>query len=148
MIVGRQILALASCFAALACAGNDRQEVLVTSEENVDRLVRREATLQARAAKKNLECCARHESGDPACEIKRVPPVYPKDALRRGVQGLVKVRYSVGEDGRVDTAEVIQASPPRVFEQAALRSVYGWQFCPGENRVGREALLPFRLGRP
>jgi len=69
----------------------------------------------------------------PASELKRtryMPPEYPKEALKRGVGGEVRVRFSVDADGKVKSAEVVNASPADVFDRAALDAVRRWRFKP------------------
>jgi periplasmic protein TonB len=69
----------------------------------------------------------------PTGELKRtryVPPDYPKDALKRGVGGEVRVRFSVDADGKVKSAEVVSSNPVEVFNRAALDAVRRWRFKP------------------
>jgi protein TonB len=61
-----------------------------------------------------------------------VEPVYPKDALEKGLRGDVRVRITVDTDGHVRDAEVISSSPPGVFEKSALTAVRRWRFRPIE----------------
>ena len=69
----------------------------------------------------------------PPGELKRtryVPPEYPKDALKRGIGGEVRVRFTLDADGKVKSAEVVNASPAEVFDRAALDAVRRWRFKP------------------
>jgi protein TonB len=66
-------------------------------------------------------------------EVKRtryVPPEYPKDALKRRIGGEVRVRITLGEDGRVKSAEILSSSPADVFDRVALDAVRRWRFKP------------------
>lgn len=58
------------------------------------------------------------------------PPRYPMDALRAGTSGQVVVEISIGGDGDVTNARVVQSTPPRVFDRAALTAVKRWKFEP------------------
>ncbi|PZP63743.1 MAG: energy transducer TonB [Pseudoxanthomonas spadix] len=58
------------------------------------------------------------------------PPRYPMDALRAGTSGQVVVEITIGGDGDVTNARVVQATPPRVFDRAALTAVKRWKFEP------------------
>ncbi len=60
-------------------------------------------------------------------------PVYPTDAKRRDMEGFVKVAFVVTDMGKVRDAQVIDADPKGVFNNAALRSVRQWRFSPGEK---------------
>jgi protein TonB len=69
----------------------------------------------------------------PPSELKRtryVPPEYPKDALKRGIGGEVRVRITLDADGKVKSAAVVNASPADVFDRAALDAVRRWRFKP------------------
>jgi TonB family protein len=69
----------------------------------------------------------------PPGELKRtryVPPDYPKDALKRGIGGEVRVRITVDADGKVKSTEVMNSSPAGVFDRAALDAVRRWRFKP------------------
>ena len=69
----------------------------------------------------------------PPGELKRtryVPPEYPKDALKRGLGGEVRVRFALDAEGKVKSAEVVHASPADVFDRAALDAVRRWRFKP------------------
>jgi protein TonB len=59
-----------------------------------------------------------------------VEPVYPGDALQKGVRGEVRLRITVDTEGRVKHAEVISSSPSGVFEESALAAVRRWRFKP------------------
>jgi protein TonB len=59
-----------------------------------------------------------------------VAPTYPAQALARGQSGEVRVRVTVDTDGRVTDVLVLSASPPGVFDQAAVKAVRKWRFEP------------------
>jgi protein TonB len=66
-------------------------------------------------------------------DLKRtryMPPEYPKDALKRGLGGEVRVRFTLDADGKVKSAEVVNSSPAEVFDRAALDAVRRWRFKP------------------
>ena len=82
--------------------------------------------------------------------LVRFPPRYPLRASRRGVEGWVRVEFTVTEEGRVEDAEVVEAEPPDVFDRAALEAIRKWRCEPrrvdGSN-VSRRAVqrLEFKL---
>lgn len=69
------------------------------------------------------------------------PPRYPMDALRANTSGQVVVEISIGGDGEVTDARVVQATPARVFDRAALTAVKRWKFEPtGANSTTRRTI--------
>lgn len=64
--------------------------------------------------------------------ISRTPPSYPLGALRRRQQGFVIAEFTVSPDGTVSQAsiEIVESSPPDIFDQAVLRSLSRWRFQP------------------
>jgi protein TonB len=71
------------------------------------------------------------QSGDgDVVPISTVAAQYPRDALMKGIEGQVTVRFTITALGTVRDAQVIDARPPRVFDQAALRAIARWKFKP------------------
>ena len=62
--------------------------------------------------------------------LVRINPQYPRNELLAGVEGWVKVRFTVEPDGSVSSPIVIQSKPPRVIDTAALRAIKKWKFKP------------------
>jgi len=60
--------------------------------------------------------------------ITDVKPVYPADAMAKGVRGIVVVDITVDGSGRVSNAQVVRSIPE--LDQAALDAVRGWVFEP------------------
>lgn len=78
-------------------------------------------------------------------EGKQPSPVYPPRALREGQEGTVRVRFSVGENGRVVAAEALTPSPWPLLNQEAVRVVRErWRFQPGSVRL-YEVSIHFQL---
>ncbi|HSQ69421.1 MAG TPA: energy transducer TonB, partial [Steroidobacteraceae bacterium] len=57
-------------------------------------------------------------------------PVYPPQALRGGVEGWVKLEFTVTETGAVGDVLVLDSQPAGVFERAAIDAVASWRFRP------------------
>lgn len=85
-------------------------------------------------------------AAQPALRTVSVPPVlryYPESLRRRGIEGQVVVRVTVGARGRVVDAQVATSSGYIALDSAALRMVRDTRFAaPGQTRVGR---LPVRF---
>jgi TonB family protein len=78
--------------------------------------------------------------------------VYPATARQQGIEGTVTVRYDVTVDGAVENVAIESATPPGVFDAAALAAVRTWRFNPpmrgGEPVAapGQVSTLRFQLG--
>jgi len=86
-----------------------------------------------------------------ATPIVRIEPRYPVQAARDGLQGWVRLRFSIMEDGSVDEVEVIEAEPRRVFDREAIRALRRWKYSPkivdGKpiKQTGQQVQLDFTL---
>ncbi|NLD15252.1 MAG: energy transducer TonB [Gammaproteobacteria bacterium] len=82
--------------------------------------------------------------------LNEVLPEYPDQARRRGIEGHVKLAFTITPQGRVENIRVIESSPPNVFDRSARRAAARWRFAPRTEAglaVEREAVktLEFRL---
>jgi len=68
--------------------------------------------------------------------IGKVEPIYPEEAKRRNQQGSLLLLLKIDEKGRVWSAEVVVATPPEVFNEAALAAFREARFTPA-MRDGR-----------
>jgi len=60
------------------------------------------------------------------------PPIYPKDALDRGLEGKVSLSVTVAANGSVSSVSVAQSSGHELLDAAAIRAVKrDWKFQPG-----------------
>jgi protein TonB len=59
-----------------------------------------------------------------------VQPSYPPRCLRLGVEGRVKIRVLVGEDGRPQEVTVDTTSGDSSLDEAAMKAVWRWRFEP------------------
>ena len=86
--------------------------------------------------------------------IVRFAPEYPSRAIARGDQGWVKVQFTITSIGTVKDAIVVEADPPRVFDEAALAAITRWRYNPkieggvAVERVGLQTLVRFNLDQP
>ncbi|MDO4709225.1 MAG: energy transducer TonB [Pseudomonadota bacterium] len=67
--------------------------------------------------------------------ISAPQPRYPAEALRSGLSGSVQVEFTVGTNGAVTSARVVNANPPRVFNNEVLNTVRRWRFQPIDEPV-------------
>jgi TonB family protein len=85
--------------------------------------------------------------------VVRTPPVYPPDALKRGVEGSVTLKFDVTARGVVENASVM-ASTDDVFDEAALNALTQWRYFPriadGKRVASRDVqtIIRFQLEKP
>lgn len=78
--------------------------------------------------------------------ISTPAPSYPPDALREGRSGEVVVEFTVNADGSVSNPRVVRASPPRMFDRAALNAVRRWRFQPVASATTTRRTIGFSPG--
>lgn len=71
------------------------------------------------------------ELDTPLTVLTRTPPLYPLRARQRGIEGWVKIKFFVDEQGNVHQIAVLAAQPEGVFEKSVERCVSSWRFQPG-----------------
>ena len=78
----------------------------------------------------------RSKGPDPASlasSLKRLrapSPDYPATALTRRLAGSVTLEYTVDSSGETRDIHVVEATPPGVFDQAAINAVKHWRYAP------------------
>jgi TonB family protein len=60
-----------------------------------------------------------------------VSPVYPEQARKDKIEGMVVLDILIDGDGKVTDARVVSAKPAGVFEQASIDAARQWRFTPG-----------------
>lgn len=78
-------------------------------------------------------------------EGRQPAPEYPLRARQEGQEGVVAIRFSVGDDGRVLAAEAVGPSPWKLLNDSALRVIRErWKFSSGSIRL-YEVSIRFQL---
>src|SRR5690606_15576362 len=93
------------------------------------------------------------QPGGPEQEVmplNDVRPEYPYRARQQGIEGHIKLAFTINPQGRVENIRVLEASPRNVFDREARRAAARWRFAPRTENgvaVSREAVktLHFRL---
>ncbi|AXT40439.1 energy transducer TonB [Alteromonas sp. BL110] len=81
----------------------------------------------------------------------RVDPTYPPQASRDGIEGWVKLGFTVSASGAVSDIKVLDSEPKRVFDRAARRALKRWKYKPkldgGKpvSQLGMVVVLDFKL---
>lgn len=72
---------------------------------------------------------------------KQPAPEYPWRAQNEGQEGVVNVRFTVAENGRVLAAEAVNPSPWPMLNDSAVRTIRNrWRFSPGTARAYEVAI--------
>lgn len=84
--------------------------------------------------------------------LNEVLPEYPHSARQRGIEGYVRLGFTINAQGRVENIEVLEAKPSGIFNTSARRAAARWRFAPSrENGVAvarrAEKTIEFKLER-
>ena len=60
-------------------------------------------------------------------------PEYPRYAKENRISGSVKLSFVVDKKGNVTNLEVVEATPPNVFEASAMAAASRWKFSPAKK---------------
>jgi protein TonB len=82
--------------------------------------------------------------------VSRVQPEWPRRALTQGIEGWVRVQFTIRADGTVSNARVVESQPGQLFDRSAVRAIERWRFRPrvvDGRAVNRQAtlVLEFKL---
>lgn len=81
----------------------------------------------------------------------RVNPIYPPAAEQRGIEGWVRVQFTITATGSVKDVTVVAAEPDQTFNRAAIEAVARWRYDPrvdhgvAVDRVGVQTVIRFDL---
>ncbi|HEX6005732.1 MAG TPA: TonB family protein, partial [Burkholderiales bacterium] len=70
-------------------------------------------------------------------QINDVDLIYPRRAYEMRTRGKVALQIFISDEGKVDEVNIIEATPPGIFEEAALNATLALQFTPGEKNGQR-----------
>jgi protein TonB len=78
--------------------------------------------------------------------VEIIKPVYPREAIRAGIQGgKVVCLLNVDEKGNVTEVKIKSAEPPRVFDREVVRTLMQWKFIPDGEKYVAEVEVNFTL---
>ncbi|NCP64802.1 MAG: energy transducer TonB [Paraglaciecola sp.] len=93
------------------------------------------------------------QNGGMATPAVRMEPRYPAEAARNGVEGWVKLQFSIDALGQVQHIQVVDAQPKRVFDSEARRALAKWKYKPqivagkAQAQDGMMVVLDFKLNQ-
>jgi periplasmic protein TonB len=83
--------------------------------------------------------------------IEQIKPEMPREAALKGIEGFIKFRVDINEEGRPENITVIEAENRSVFEQAARKALRKWKYSPrmvngqAVKVVGHTIQIDFKL---
>jgi periplasmic protein TonB len=85
--------------------------------------------------------------------IVRMEPKYPAQAARDGIEGWVKLLFSIDVLGQVENVQVLESEPSRIFDREAKRALSKWKYKPQivagvpQAQDGMMVVLDFKLAQ-
>ena len=84
-----------------------------------------------------------------AVPVSRGPLIFPELAFLSKLEGTVRARVYISEDGTVESVEIVEAQPRRgIFEEAALEALRQVRYKPAEiagERVKSQKLIEVKF---
>ncbi len=65
-----------------------------------------------------------------ATALVRIDPKYPAQAAKDGIEGWVKLSFSIDVTGAVTDVQVLDAEPKRIFDREAIKALKAWKYQP------------------
>lgn len=65
-----------------------------------------------------------------ATAMVRIDPKYPAEAAKNGIEGWVKLGFSIDVTGAVIDVQVLDAEPKRIFDREAVKALKSWKYQP------------------
>jgi protein TonB len=59
-----------------------------------------------------------------------IRPMYPREAAIAGIEGWVRIEFTITETGAVKDPAIVDAEPPGIFNREAMRALLKWKFKP------------------
>lgn len=72
--------------------------------------------------------------------IVKVNPQYPREAAMKGLEGYVQLNVDIQKDGSVSNVRIVNSSPRRVFDRAAVSAASKYKYRP-QIRDGKPVLV-------
>ena len=65
-----------------------------------------------------------------ATAVVRIDPKYPAEAAKNGIEGWVKLSFSIDASGAVVDVQVLDSEPKRIFDREAIKALKAWKYQP------------------
>ncbi|EDP60514.1 TonB-like protein [Vibrio sp. AND4] len=84
----------------------------------------------------------------PTYVSRPIQPIYPRSALKRGIEGVALYEVWLDENGNQIKQVLIESSGAQMLDVSALRAIKQWQFSPhisGGQKVAHRVQIPVRF---
>ncbi|MEM7765417.1 MAG: energy transducer TonB [Pseudomonadota bacterium] len=81
----------------------------------------------------------------PVEPTKVCQPTYPRKALLEGIMGYVVMTFDINEHGRPVNIEIVESSPPDVFDLVSIRAFRCFQFRNDKQTEGHRYTLEYKV---
>ena len=120
--IGISIMALMLIFSLNSCASKKPKPAAVHNEQKA--VNRADTDVQEKVYSLN-------EIDRYPMAIKVAPPRYPFEAVKEKLQGRVVVGFILTKDAKIKDPYIVDANPPKIFDEAAIDAVLRSQYQPG-----------------
>ena len=84
---------------------------------------------------------------EPAKFVIHGRPAYPREALKKKIQGCVQISFTVRSDGLADNYAIVKSVPPGVFDEATLKALNQSTFQSGDGKTRYYTVMTFYPSR-
>jgi len=67
--------------------------------------------------------------------IKRAVPIYPKYAVKKGIEGTVLLNFSIEKDGNVSDIQVVASDHDGLFDASAILGTQKWVYTKPAQKI-------------
>lgn len=67
--------------------------------------------------------------------IKRALPIYPRYAVKNGIEGTVLINFSIEKDGNVSDIQVAASDQDGLFDATAILGIQKWVYTKSAQKV-------------
>ena len=92
-----------------------------------------------------MQACSQEGDTNRPVPIYRGPPKYPYVAMQFAVEGWVELDFTVTENGTTEDIRTTRASAGTLFDDAAVKAVSDYLYCPGKRTENVEIRIRFEF---
>ena len=86
----------------------------------------------------------------PMCLCEFVAPIYPPIARLSRMQGIIRMKATVGSTGKLQEVEVLQdgtmqPTAMEILQRASANAIRKWRFCPSQGTSNHSIVVTFKF---